>query len=91
MGIEQQPSMIYVDNKSAISIVMNQGYTARAKHIELRAHFVRDHVANGNITVEHVPSSSQLADSLTNGVPTPHFVALRKSMGIASGQVEGEC
>ncbi|POM62824.1 polyprotein [Phytophthora palmivora] len=36
---------VFVDNKSAISMATNHGYTPRAKHIDLRAHFVRDHVS----------------------------------------------
>ncbi|GMF66379.1 unnamed protein product [Phytophthora lilii] len=45
MGFKvQKPTTVYLDNKSAISIASNHGYTPRAKHIDLRAHFVRDHV-----------------------------------------------
>ncbi|KAL8013243.1 putative reverse transcriptase, RNA-dependent DNA polymerase [Plasmopara halstedii] len=76
-------STIYLDNKSAISIATNQGYTPRANHIDLRAHFVRDQVEAGNIKLEHVPSAEQLADYLTKPVPTPQLVKLR--------EVEGEC
>ncbi|GMF35189.1 unnamed protein product [Phytophthora lilii] len=77
-------SMIYLDNKSAISIATNHGYTPRAKHIDLRAHFVRDHVEAGNIKLEHVPSSEQLADYLTKAIPTPQLVKLREASGITS-------
>ena len=33
---------IMMDNKSAICMATNLGYTPRAKHIYPRAHFVRD-------------------------------------------------
>lgn len=75
-------SKILMDNKSAISIATNQGYTPRAKHIDLRAHFVRDHVEQGNIKLEYVPSGDQLADFLTKAVPTPRLIQLRELSGV---------
>ncbi|KAE8887498.1 hypothetical protein PF003_g28407 [Phytophthora fragariae] len=75
---------VYVDNKSAISIATNHGYTPRAKHIDLRAHFVRDHVAKETINVIHVPSAKQLADYLTKLLPTPQFTALLQLSGVVS-------
>ncbi|POM73691.1 putative transposable element [Phytophthora palmivora] len=44
-----QATTINLDNKSAISIATNQGYTPKAKISDLRAHFVHDHVEQGNI------------------------------------------
>ncbi|KAJ0412135.1 hypothetical protein ATCC90586_004055 [Pythium insidiosum] len=83
MGLEQHaPTSIYMDNKAAISIATNHGYTARAKHIDLRAHFVRDHVENDNIKLEYVPSAGQVADYLTKAVPTPRLMELRRLSGI---------
>ena len=33
----------------------NPFYHLRTKHIEVRHHFIRDHVKKGNITLEFVP------------------------------------
>lgn len=84
-------STIYMDNQSAISMATNHGYTPRAKHIDLRAHYVRDHVEKGTVKVEYVPSESQLADMLTKAIPTPRFVELRDACGLVDCQVKGEC
>ncbi|KAI9920719.1 hypothetical protein PsorP6_001590 [Peronosclerospora sorghi] len=44
MGVESNgASVIYMDNNSAIIMATNHGYTPRAKHIDVRAHFVRDY------------------------------------------------
>lgn len=53
---------IYIDNRSAISIAKNTGYSPRAKHIDLRYDFVCDHIDKGYIALEYVPSALQLAD-----------------------------
>ena len=71
-----------MDNKSAISMATNLGYTPRAKHIDLRDHFVRDHVESGNISLKYVPSEDQLADFLTKAIPTPRFTHLRELRNI---------
>jgi hypothetical protein len=41
----------------------------RTKHIEIDIHFVREKVALGQVRVLHVPSSHQLADIMTKGLP----------------------
>ncbi|TYZ57133.1 hypothetical protein PybrP1_002567 [[Pythium] brassicae (nom. inval.)] len=71
-----------MDNQSAIQIATNRSYTPRAKHIDLRAHFVRDHVESATIELKYVPSKSQLSDLLTKVLPTPRFAELRNSSGI---------
>ncbi|KAE8969014.1 hypothetical protein PR001_g27622 [Phytophthora rubi] len=87
---------VFIDNKAAISMASNSGYTPLAKHIDLRVHFVRDHVENGAIKVQHVRSAQQLADYLTKPLPTPQFVLLVTASGVVryndhGAQVEGEC
>ncbi|KAE9338779.1 hypothetical protein PF008_g11896 [Phytophthora fragariae] len=87
---------IFIDNKAAISMASNSGYTPRAPHIDLRVHFVRDHIENGAIKVQHVRSAQQLADYITKPLPTPQFVLLVTASGVVrcnghEVQVEGEC
>ena len=60
------------DNESAIKIANNPVQHNRTKHIDIRHHFLRDHVANGDIALTHVGTMAQLADIFTNWsiVPT---------------------
>ena len=46
---------IMCDNTSAISIVANPVNHSRTKHINVRYHFIREHVANGTIKLIFVP------------------------------------
>nr|CCA24634.1 putative polyprotein [Albugo laibachii Nc14] len=50
------PVKIYEDNQSAIALANNDGYQSRAKHIDIRHHFVRQHVKLNNITLEYIES-----------------------------------
>ena len=68
---------IMINNKSAIGMATNLGYTPRAKHIYMRAQFVRDHMESGNVSLTLVPSEDQFADFLTKAIPTPRFTQLR--------------
>ena len=73
---------VRMDNKSAVSIATNQGYTPRAKHIDQRLHFVLNHVERGEIQLKHIPSAVQLADYLTNPLGAPQLLQLRNESGI---------
>jgi hypothetical protein len=38
---------------------------SRTKHIVVRHHFIRDHIAKGDINLKHVRTDKQLADIFT--------------------------
>jgi len=60
---------IFQDNQSTIKLANNSILHKRTKHIDIRAHAIRDHIEKGTIILEFVTSSNQLADSLTKAVP----------------------
>jgi hypothetical protein len=53
------------DNESAIKIAYNPCEHFRTKHIDIRYHFLRDHVIKGDIVISHVETNDQLADNFT--------------------------
>jgi hypothetical protein len=53
------------DNESAIKIAYNPCEHSRTKHIDIRYHFLRDHVIKGDIVISHVETNDQLADNFT--------------------------
>lgn len=48
------PVTMYVDNKSALELMKNPVFHGRSKHIDIRFHFIRECVENGEITVTHI-------------------------------------
>ncbi|KAI3770857.1 hypothetical protein L6452_02005 [Arctium lappa] len=56
---------IYCDSTSAIAIANNPVLHSKTKHIEIRYHFIRDHVMNGDIKLHFIPTDFQLADLFT--------------------------
>ena len=62
---QEEPSLLYEDNKACISFSKNATAHDRTKHIDIRAYALRDFVRNGDIRVVHIPTKHQLADMLT--------------------------
>jgi hypothetical protein len=73
-----QPVLIKTDSESALDHVKNNVKHARTKHIDIRHHFIRSACSDGHVTLQHVPSASQIADVLTKPLgTTKHAEAIK--------------
>lgn len=50
-------TMIYVDNKSAITLGKNPIHHEHSKHINALLHFIREHVKENKVELIHVRTS----------------------------------
>ncbi|GKD18730.1 hypothetical protein Tco_1207888 [Tanacetum coccineum] len=64
---------IFCDNISAIAISNNLVLHSRTKHINIRCHFIRDHILKGDIELHFIPTQYQLADIFTKPFDEPTF------------------
>ena len=55
-GFKLEKIPIFCDNTSAIAITQNPVQHSRTKHIDIRYHFIREHVINGIVELHFVPS-----------------------------------
>jgi hypothetical protein len=62
---QPKPVRLYGDNAGAIALTKNTKHNARVKHIDIRHHYIRERVDDGDIIVEHIPSADNLADIFT--------------------------
>ncbi|GJW84044.1 hypothetical protein Tco_0157189 [Tanacetum coccineum] len=53
---------LYCDNKSAIALCCNNVQHSRAKHNDVRYHYIKEHVENGIVELYFVRTEYQLAD-----------------------------
>jgi hypothetical protein len=74
------PTIIFVDNQSAIRISENDSDHDRTKHIDIRHCFIQDCIHNGDIKLEWVPSQHQRADIFTKPLSSQQFTALHESI-----------
>ncbi|GJZ88737.1 hypothetical protein Tco_0660519 [Tanacetum coccineum] len=73
---------IFCDNTSAITISNNQVLYSRTKHIDIRYHFIRDHILKGDIELHFIPTQYQLADIFTKPLGGPTFKRLIVELGM---------
>ena len=81
-GLIQKETNMFVDNKSAIALTENSMFHSRTKHIDIRHHFIRDHVEKKDIVVIYTPTDYQIADALTKYLPKERFIMLRAELGL---------
>ena len=53
-GIKLNKTFIRYDNTSTINLSKNSVQYSRSKYIEIRHHFIRDHVSNGDVILNFV-------------------------------------
>ena len=58
------PTDLFSDNQGAIALAKNPVSHSRAKHIDIRHHFVREAIQDRIIWVQHIPTAEMTADSL---------------------------
>ena len=81
-GVSQTKIPIKYNNTSAINLLKNLIQHSRAKHIEIKHHFIRDHVQNEDILLEFVPTKDQLVDIFTKPLNVDRFEQIRGELGL---------
>ncbi|GJT95877.1 hypothetical protein Tco_1091395 [Tanacetum coccineum] len=75
---------LYCDNKSAIALCCNNVQHSRAKHIDVRYHFIKEQVENGILEIYFVQAEYQLTDIFTKPLPREIFNFLIEKLGMRS-------
>ena len=73
---------ILCDNKSAIAISANPVQHSKTKHIDIRYHFLKHHVEEGNVEMYFVSTEFQLADLFTKALDEKRFNFLVEKIGM---------
>lgn len=77
-------TVIFEDNQSAICMAKNPQFHGRAKHIDIKFHFVREQVSKGIIKLKYCKTEDMIADMLTKGLNQLQLSKLREMAGIKS-------
>jgi hypothetical protein len=77
--LQEAPTPIFEDNRTCVAWSEGSvGGSDRAKHIDLREHFVHDAVSRGILKLESIASAENAADLLTKPLGVAQFQPLRK-------------
>ncbi|GJW88553.1 retrovirus-related pol polyprotein from transposon TNT 1-94 [Tanacetum coccineum] len=76
--------LMYCDNKSVITLCCNNVQHSRSKHIDIRFHFIKEHVENEVIELYFVNTEYQLADIFTKALGRNRIEFLINKLGMRS-------
>lgn len=77
---EHSKACLNVDNASALSLVKTFQNSKRGKHIDIRAHFIKDLCQKGIIDVQYVSTYNNVADMFTKALSKERFIQLRNDV-----------
>ncbi|GJU32975.1 copia protein [Tanacetum coccineum] len=81
-GFKYNRIPMYCDSKSAIAISCNPVQHSKTKHIDIRYHFIKEHVERGTVEIYFVGTEYQLADLFTKALPKERFEYLVHRIGM---------
>ncbi|KRY25663.1 Retrovirus-related Pol polyprotein from transposon TNT 1-94, partial [Trichinella britovi] len=71
---ESSKPTLLCNNSGSVSISTGQSSSARTRHIEIRHHFVKEKIQEGEIEMRQIPSADNAADMFTKAL-TPSRLA----------------
>ncbi|GJW79532.1 hypothetical protein Tco_0143507 [Tanacetum coccineum] len=72
-GYKYNRILMYCDSKSAIAISCNPVQHSKTKHIDIRYHFIKEHVEKGTVELYFAGTEYQLADLFTKALLKERF------------------
>ena len=64
-GVRLDHFLLHGDNQGALALAKDNVRRERSKHIDLKYHFLRQHVTSGELNLRYVESASNVADLFT--------------------------
>ena len=80
IGREIGPIRLYCDSQAAIAYIKDAKYHCRMKYIGTKHNFVRDMIAQKEITLQYITTHEMVADPMTKLIPRDVFVEHVKSL-----------
>jgi hypothetical protein len=81
-GVKFDCIPLLCDNESAVKIVTNLVQHKKNKQIDIRHHFLRDHMSKGDIVMEGVRTDDQLADIFIKPLDETRFYKFRNELNV---------
>ena len=76
------PVTIFKENLSTIATIKNPQHHCKAKHIDIKFHYIREMVTTNKIELKYCKSDKMIADILTKGINKIQFAKLRSMIGL---------
>ena len=79
---QQQPTLLWCDNQSAIKLSKDPFLHQRIKHIEIHMHFIRNLVHDRICEMLYFPTDDQVANIFTKSLTEAKFSKLQSMLGV---------
>jgi len=79
---QENPTVICVDNQSTLKLAKNPELHKRTKHIDIKYHYTRNLIQDGQISLQYVPSSENTADILTKPLLKSKHMMMKEKLGM---------
>jgi hypothetical protein len=76
------PTRLFVDNQSALKVLKNPEHHGRMKHIDIKWHWIRECIKQGNIEAHFLPTGKMVADIFTKALPRVAVEQHRLALGL---------
>ena len=78
------PKILFTDNQGAIALAKNPEYHAHTKHIDIKLHFIRQHIEEGWIQLIYCPTDDMIADIMTEALAKEKHKKFVRWMGLTT-------
>jgi hypothetical protein len=78
------PSLLLLDNQSAVQVGKSPEHHGRMKHLDLCFYWLCDVVVSGQIVLHYVPTANMAADLLTKGLAHIKVAAAWPQLGLTA-------
>ena len=85
-----QPTIIREDNKACQLFADHASNFGRTTHIDVRYHFVRERIQQGNVRVDYIPTSENVVDIFTKALPRELFFKFRAMLVVSKSLINFE-
>jgi hypothetical protein len=92
LGFRQESVEISEDNEACIALANNPQSSKRTRHIQVRYHWIRQHLESKIATLKACRTGDQLADIFTKGLHGPNLrtFCLKLGLGTTRSMKQGE-
>ena len=87
IGIDITTIPINIDSQGALNFANNGQFSQRTKHIDIKHHFIWDHLKNKDIKLQYLGTEDMIADAFTKPLERIKFEKFKDRNG--GGQSEG--
>ena len=85
-GWSSSSTSLQTDSQSAMAMSENPRFHGRAKHIEIKYHYIRDRVQTGEVKLQYCPTTEMVADVLTKALSSDKHVKFARMMNVVPYQ-----